>query len=628
MCGIAGIFNARSGLAPDAAVLERMADAIWHRGPDDGGVHRSGSAGFAFRRLAIIDLATGHQPLLSADGQRAIVFNGEIYNYRALRERCERRGRRFLTDSDTETILALYELEGPACVAALRGMFAFAIHDADADSLFLARDRLGIKPLYVHEQDGNLAFASEIKALRPVPGLRFTRDPEALDDYCALRYVPAPRTIWKEVRKLPPAHTLFVRRGETPRIERYWQLRFDPAPHPGEAAAFEMVRAKLDECVRSHLVSDVPLGAFLSGGIDSAAVVSSMAALGGRPLTCTIGSPSEAHDERAAARRVAEHCGTDHREEIAAADVLRDLERIAWHCDEPLADASALPTLMVSAMARRHMKVALSGDGGDECFAGYERRYLFERREQRLRDAIPRWLRRGVLGPLGAAWPRTQRLPRPLRAGTLLRNIASDPADGFFNTMAPRLVHGHSPLLHARALEAVRGRNPSELFHRLMDECRGLDAVSRAQYVDFHTFLADDVLAKVDRMSMAASLEVRVPLLDHEFVEMACRLPATLKLRGKTGKWVFREAIRPRVPAETLSGKKRGFEIPIAEWFRRDARKELGERLLAPRAATADVLDLEHVQRLHKEHLSGQQDHSTQLYTALMLQLWSDRHHA
>lgn len=628
MCGIAGIFNARSGGTPATETLESMADAMWHRGPDDGGVHVSGACGFAFRRLAIIDLHTGHQPMVSADGRRAIVFNGEIYNYRALRERCENRGRRFLTDSDTETILALYELEGPACVNSLRGMFAFAIHDADAHSLFLARDRLGIKPLYIHQQDGDLAFASEIKALRTVKGLRFSADAAAFDDYFALRYVPAPRTIWREVQKLPPGHTLLIRRGEAPKIQRYWQLRFDATQAPNETEAIELVRAKLDECVRTHLVSDVPLGAFLSGGVDSAAVVSSMTSLGHRPLTCTIGSASQAHDERSDARRVAEWCRTDHREEIASPDVLRDLDRIAWHCDEPLADASALPTLMVSCMARKHMTVALSGDGGDECFAGYERRYLFEQREQRARDLIPPWIRRGLLGPLGSIWPRGSWLPRPLRAGTVLRNLAAEPAEAFFNTMAPRLAHGHSRLLHRQVLAEVRDHEPVDLFRKLMSECKDLDPVSRAQYVDFHTFLADDVLAKVDRMSMAASLEVRVPLLDHEFVELACRLPVSMKLRGRTGKWIFREAIRERVPAETMTGKKRGFEVPIAEWFRHSARKELTERLLTPRAATKDLLDRKYMERLHQEHLAGYQDHSTQLYTALMLQLWADKHHA
>ncbi|MSR75446.1 MAG: asparagine synthase (glutamine-hydrolyzing) [Planctomycetes bacterium] len=628
MCGISGVFHYGSGAPADAHALQRMATALLHRGPDDEGVHIDGSCGLAFRRLSIIDLEGGHQPLNSACGRWTIVFNGEIYNFRELRRRCEESGHVFRTLSDTEVILACYAQEGAECITRLRGMFALAIYDAREKTLFLARDRLGIKPLYVYDDGNTFAFASEIKALHAHGGLRFELDPIAVADYFALRYIPAPRSIWKNVRKLRPAHTLLVRPALVSQQHRYWQLRLQPDPSLKHDEAMEALRAKLDETVALHMLADVPLGAFLSGGIDSAAVVSAMARAGGKVTTCTVGSDVEQFDERSGAALIAARYGTEHHTEVVLPDALWCLDRLAWHFDEPFADSSAIPTLHVCAMARRHLTVALSGDGGDENFAGYERRYLFERREDEVRRMLPAWVRRGVLGPLAEVWPRGAWLPRPLRAKTTLCNIAADPATAFFNTMAPGLEQGHSPLLSASLMDAVRDYQPSNLFRELMNECPDADAVSRAQYVDFHTFLVDDVLTKVDRMSMAVSLEVRVPLLDHEFVELAARMPSDWKLNGRQGKDIFREALRERLPAETLRGRKRGFEVPLSRWFRSEARAELAERLFDSSTLAAQVIDLGVLKRMHRAHLRGSADHSTALFSALMFQLWAKRFHA
>ena len=628
MCGISGVFHYGSGAPADAAALARMAQAIVHRGPDDEGIHVNGACGLAFRRLAIIDLTGGHQPLSSACGRWTIVFNGEIYNFRELRQRCEARGFVFRTRSDTEVIIACYVLDGAACVQQLRGMFAFAIYDSREGTLFLARDRLGIKPLYYFDDGKTFAFASEIKALQAHGGLHFEIDPVAVADYFALRYIPAPRSIWKNVRKLRPGHTLRLGRACVPQEQRYWQLKLQPQAGLTRADALEALRAKLDETVASHMLAEVPLGAFLSGGIDSAAVVSSMSRAGGKVTTCTVGSSTEQFDERSGAALIAARYATDHHVEIVHTSALSCLERLAWHFDEPFADSSAIPTLHVCAMARRHLTVALSGDGGDENFAGYERRYLFERREDRMRQALPYWVRAGFLAPLAAVWPRGGWLPRPLRAKTTLHNIASDPAEAFFNTMAPGLEDGHSALLAPALFDQVREHRPSDLFRGLMAECPEADAVSRAQYVDFHTFLVDDVLTKVDRMSMAVSLEVRVPLLDHEFVELAASMPSEWKLQGREGKAIFREALKDRLPAETLRGRKRGFEIPLARWFRSDAREELAERLLAEDSVAAQLMDMTVLRRMHRAHLRGSADHSAALFSALMFQLWAKRFHA
>jgi asparagine synthase (glutamine-hydrolysing) len=626
MCGISGVFHHEGGLA-DPGALARMAAAMVHRGPDDEGFFTDGPLGLAFRRLAIIDVAGGHQPILSPDGKRVIVFNGEIYNHAELRREFEARGRVFRTRTDTEVILAAYEAHGPEGVEKLRGMFAYAIYDRDAHRLVLARDRLGVKPLYWSDHGGRLLFGSEIKCLLAHGGLGRDLDIEAVADYASLRYVPAPKTIFRDVRKLEPGHILVAERGRPIRVARYWDLRFEPEEDRSEAELVEELRGLLDEAVGIRLMSEVPLGAFLSGGVDSAAVVATMARVStGRVSTHTIGFDEAGFDESAEARALAQVLGTDHHEERVRPDALGILDTLAWHFDEPLADASSVPTFHVCRMARRHVTVALSGDGGDEAFAGYVRRYRFERAEDRVRGLLPRALRRPLFSALASVYPASARLPRPLRARTTLRNLALDPPVAFFHSMAlAGSGPGPAPWLAPALRESLRDYRPADLFGRLMAAAGTEDPVSRAQYVDIKSFLADDVLAKVDRMSMAVSLEAREPLLDHRLLEWAARVPSRLKLRGRTGKYILRRALEDRVPPGHLDLRKRGFELPVGAWFRGPLLPRLREVLADPGPA-AGVFDGARVQTLLDDHLAGRRDSAHHLWMVLMFHLWARRH--
>ncbi len=628
MCGISGVFHHQSGAPADPAALRRMADAMAHRGPDDAGFHTDGALGLAFRRLSIIDLGGGHQPILSEDGRRAIIFNGEIYNYQEVKAELEAKGRRFLTKSDTEVILAAYEAWGPDGVEKLRGMFAYAIWDRDADRLVLARDRLGVKPLHYAEDGERILFASEIKSILAHGGVSKEVEPEAVADYFALRYVPAPKTIYRAVRKLPPGHLMVVERGQRPVIRQYWDVRFTPDDSRSEAAWIEELRSLLDESVRIRLMSEVPLGAFLSGGVDSSAVVATMAKFSTTPVsTHTIAFDEAAFDESAAAAELALHAGTSHHVETIRPDALEVLKRLAWHFDEPFADASAVPTYYVSKMARKHVTVALSGDGGDENFAGYARRYSFERAENRARAWLPRALRRTLFGALGAAYPKADWLPRVFRAKTTLTNLSLDPHEGFFNSMA---LSGHgrtvSPFLHPDFRKSLGAYRPSDLFRTLMEASGTRDPVSRAQYVDIKSFLVDDVLVKVDRASMAVSLEAREPLLDHRLMECAARMPSSLKLVGREGKVIFKKAISDRVPPDLLRRKKQGFELPISGWFRREIREFSEALLFRSHPVTDAFVDRAYVRSLYDAHLAGTRDATHHLYTALMFELWADAH--
>jgi asparagine synthase (glutamine-hydrolysing) len=628
MCGISGVFHYGDGQTAEGPSLRRMAAAIVHRGPDDEGFLEDGAVGFAFRRLSIIDLGGGHQPILSEDGERAIIFNGEIYNFPELRRDFEAQGRRFLTRSDTEVILAAYERHGESCAEKLRGMFAFAVWDRRHRRLLLGRDRLGVKPLYYYDDGRTLVFGSEIKAILAHENLRLAIDPEAVADYFSLRYVPAPRSIFRQIRKLPPGHVLAVEAGGTPRLRRYWALRFQPDETKTEAQWVEGLRHHLDEAVRIRLMSEVPLGAFLSGGIDSSAVVATMARWSDRPVsTHSIGFSEAAFDETPHARQLAQHCHTDHHEQTIRPDALAVIDKLAWHFDEPFADASAVPTYYVSKMAREKVTVALSGDGGDESFAGYARRYAFERREDRIRRLLPTPVRRILFGLPARIYPKADWLPRPLRAKTMLTNLALAPHEAFFNTMSLASGTGLSSLLSPGFRAQIDGYVPSELFRRLMADSGTGDPVSRAQYVDIHTFMVDDILAKVDRASMAVSLEAREPLLDHVLMEYAATIPSRFKLQGNDGKVIFKAAIADRVPASILARKKQGFEIPIGAWFKGPIRDFAGDVLFSQRTSAEDFLDASEVRRLWDRHQSGIGDHTHSLWTVMMFKLWAARFH-
>lgn len=622
MCGIAGIVYTDPSHPVERALLQRMTDVMTHRGPDADGLHAWPGAAFGHRRLSIIDVAGGRQPIFSEDRTKAVILNGEIYNFAELRAELEARGHRFATRSDTEAIVHAYEEHGVACVERLRGMFAFALWDAKLRRLLLARDRVGKKPLYYLHDGERLAFASELKALLQDPGVKRAIRLEGLDDYFSFGVVPAPATIFEGVAQLPPAHSLVWERGRV-RIAEYWDVPYGGVGPRSEREALEAFAHVLDDAVRVRLVSDVPLGAFLSGGVDSSAVVESMARLGGRPVvTTSVGFAERAFSELEHARAVADTVRADHREVMVEARAADILPRLVWHLDEPFADASALPTYYVAKAARERVTVALSGDGGDEVFAGYQRRYGMNRLESRLRRSLPRWLRTGVLGPLGRVYPKADWLPRPLRARYVLQNLGTGFERAYFDDMSVFRSDAKRALLSPDLHRELGGHDSFAGFAAHFARVRGLDPLTQILHVDLKTWLANDILVKVDRMSMASSLEVRSPLLDHRVIEFAATLPSELKYRGWTSKYLLKRHLEGRVPDRVIHRPKQGFDVPLAGWLRGGLR-EMGEDLLfAPRSIGRGYARPEAVRRLWERHQRGAQDCSSELWALMVLELW------
>lgn len=625
MCGICGILRLDGGPA-DGLLLDRMNDTLAHRGPDGAGTYSDGPIALGHRRLSIIDLSTGDQPMTTADGDLTVVFNGEIYNYQELRAELSAKGHVFRTSSDTESILHGYREWGAACVERLRGMFAFGLWDRRRRRLVLARDRLGKKPLYYHHGKDRFLFASELKAILQDVTVPRDMDPQSLDLYLSFGYVPSPRSIHSRVNKLPPAHVAVLdEQGLV--MRRYWRLRMsgENEPRPSFEAASEQLAAIFDEAVRLRLMSDVPLGAFLSGGVDSSAVVASMAlADPGRPVrTAAIGFSERAYDELDHARIVAERYGTDHSEFTVEADAADIARRLVRHFDEPFADSSAIPTYHVSRMAREKVTVALSGDGGDEVFAGYARRYGMVRLEDRLRNALPAALRHGLLRPLGRMYPRAGALPRPLRLKHFFGNLGRDLPEAYARDMSFYFKPEDKARLYTRDLARLVDADAARSYlGKFFAECEGCDAVSRVQYVDMMTYMTEDILVKVDRMSMAVSLEVRSPLLDHGLLEFAASLPADFKLRGATSKAVFKHMNAGRLSPELLTRRKQGFRLPISEWLRGDLRQLCEEAVFSPSSDLSAYLDLRHARKLLSAHVQGREDNANQLWALTMLGLW------
>ncbi len=627
MCGLAGLFRPLDPAPPALGLVRRMCDAIAYRGPDGDGFHAAPHVALGHRRLAIVDLAGGVQPMFTEDGQVAIVFNGEIYNHLELRKELEAAGRRFRTRSDTESILHGWRQWGFGVLERLNGMFAFALWDAGRGELLLARDPLGEKPLhYTLLPDGTLAFASEIRALMTLPGLDRRLDPLATEDFLALGYIPDPQTIFAAIRRLPAAHGLLLRRGEAldcaPR--RYWRPPTAPrreAIAMPEASA-ELAR-RLDHAVRARLMSDVPLGAFLSGGVDSGAVTALAARArreeGGAPLdTFTIGFPNTAEDERDAAARVARLLGTHHQDEAGDVDYIEAARDQARIFGEPFGDHSSVPTLAVSGLARKHVTVALSGDGGDEVLAGY-RRYRWHVLAEGVRRHIPSGLRRHVIGTLAAAYPKLDRAPRWLRAKHTLTEISLDSATGYWRTVC-RVHHDRRRALFSAAQRArLDGYDPSARIAALMAECDPEDPLLQAQYTDIHTYLPGDILVKTDRASMAVSLELRPPLLDPDLVAWGLALPARLKLEGGVGKRVLREAMAPHLPKDLLWGRKTGFATPLGGALRRGIAR-VKARLLGAPMLDSGLFDRAAVARLIEEHEGGGSDHAQALWHLLVIE--------
>ena len=615
MCGFTGILHFEAQGEIDAELLRRMNDAIAYRGPDGDGFHVEPGVGLGHRRLSIVDVAGGGQPMYNEDETVVIVFNGEIYNFPQLRPELQALGHVFRNRCDTEAVIHAWESWGPDCLLHLSGMFAFALWDRRQGVLFIARDRLGKKPLhYGRTTRGDLVFGSELAALAAVPGLSGHFDPEAVDDFFALGYVPDPRTIYSAIRKLPAAHYLLLRHGDALEPQRYWEPPTQSAPCE-EGEAIETMRALLASSTQKRLMADVPLGAFLSGGVDSSAVVAVASQLQAAPLaTFTIGFPG-AEDETPLARLVATRYGTDQHEELAQPDYLDAARRQAQVFGEPFGDSSSVPTEAVCALARRHVTVAISGDGGDEVFAGY-RRYRFHQLAESVRAFLPAGMRRSVIGELARVYPKMDWAPRWLRAKHTLTELSLDSALGFYRTIT-KVQHDQRRALFSSSLRAELGSyDPGDRVGQLMDRCDDNDSLLQAQFVDVGLYLPGDILTKVDRTSMAHSLEVRAPFLDHEMVEWGMQLPASLKLKGNNGKWVVKKALEPLVPNEILYRTKQGFATSLAQLFR-DKYEVVQSRLLGPSMADSGLFDLVVLKRILEEHLSGRINHAGVLWLLL-----------
>jgi asparagine synthase (glutamine-hydrolysing) len=620
MCGIAGIVDTRFKREPDRGLALRMNDAIAHRGPDGDGLHLEPGVALCHRRLAIIDLATGQQPLYNEDGSVVVVYNGEIYNYQQLIPELQALGHSFHTRSDTEVIVHAWEAWGERCVERFRGMFAFALWDRNRETLFLARDRLGVKPLhYALLADGQLLFGSEIKSLLKHPGLDRAIDPLAVEEYFAFGYVAEPRSIYRSVRKLPPAHRLVIRRGEPvgePR--RYWDVRFTADSSISLEDAVSELNRRLEESVRLRLISEVPLGAFLSGGVDSSAVVATMARVSPEPVnTCSISFDDPAYDETRFAEMVATRYATRHRVDHVASDDFDLVDELARVYDEPYADSSAIPTYRVCQLARRHVTVALSGDGGDESFAGY-RRYQMHLAEERLRSSMPLAVRRSVFGLLGRLYPKADWAPRVLRGKTTFEALARDSVEAYAQTMGLVREPLRRQLFSSRFQATLGGYRAAEVFARHAARADTDDPLALVQYLDLQTYLVGDINTKVDRASMAHSLEVREPLMDHPLVEWLATLPTSLKLRGGEGKYLLKKAMEPHLPREIMYRPKMGFAVPLARWFRGPLRERLRGAVQGEALAATGMFDAGTLRLLVEAHLSGRRDYSTPLWTLLM----------
>jgi len=627
MCGIAGLLFADPGRPVDRDLLRAMSDAIAHRGPDGEGFLVEPGVGLAHRRLAIIDVAGGAQPIGNEDGSVQVVFNGEIYNFQELRRSLEAEGHRFRTSSDTEVLVHLYEKHGEGLVDHLRGMFAFALWDRRRRLLLLARDRLGLKPLYYYHDSETLFFGSEPKAILAHPGIARDVDPEALEDYLAFGVVPGERSIFRGIQKLPPAHVLTIGPGNwSARPRRYWRLEMEADPGLSVDDWVEAIRAKLLEAVRLHLIADVPVGAFLSGGVDSSVIVALTAdRADGAPRAFSMGFAESSFNELPQARQTAAYFGIELVEEIVAPDAVSLLDEMTRYYDEPFADSSAIPTYLVARLASRSVKVVLTGDGGDESFGGYAR-YRHDLGEAAIRAVLPGWFRRLALGPLGSVWPRADWLPRPLRAKTTLSNLAMEAGGAYANTLTLCREPLRRRLLASDLAAGLNGRHPGRAIEALHATAPADDPLAGMIVADVGTLLPDDYLVKVDRACMAHGVEARPPFLDHELMELAAKIPSRWKIRRGETKWILKRAFEDRLPPGLLDRPKQGFEVPVDAWLRGPLRPVFESVVLDPGARAAELLNQNEARRLHQAHLSGAGRHGGVLWSLLVLAHWAERH--
>lgn len=620
MCGIVGIFDTHGNRDIDREALRRMNESQHHRGPDEGELHLEKGLGMGHRRLSVIDLATGQQPFLNPARDVALVFNGEIYNYRALRDELIALGHVFRTKSDTEVVLQSWLAWGPDCVRRLRGMFAFAIWDRRQQTLFLARDHVGVKPMfYSLLPNGLFVFGSELKSIMTFPELSRELNPRAVEDYFAYGYVPEPKTIFNNAYKLSPGHCITLKVGDRAvQPQRWWDLAFRPAPQRPDAEVQEELIERLRETVHSQMESEVPLGAFLSGGVDSSAVVAMMA--GDKPVTtCSIGFDDPEFDESEYANQVARRYATVHHGQIVDKDDYGLVDTLAHLYDEPFADSSAIPTYRVCQLARRHVTVALSGDGGDENFAGY-RRYRFAMAEHSVRSKLPEAIRKPLFGTLGSLYPKADWAPRMFRAKTTFEALARDLVEGYFHGVSRLTDRQRDQLFSQGFRDDLQGYRAIDVMREHAARAPTDDPLSLIQYLDFKTWLPGDILTKVDRASMAHSLEVRVPLLDHTFCEYAASLPNDLKLRGGEGKYVLKKALEPHLPHDIMYRAKKGFSIPLADWLRGPLRQAVRDGVLGARLLDTGIFNRRYLEQLVSQHESGAADHSVALWSLLMFE--------
>ena len=621
MCGIAGIFHLETAKPVDPVRLRKMTDSLVHRGPDSSGIWTAPGVGLGHRRLAIIDPDGGLQPMMTADETQIISFNGMIYNFREVRSELEALGHVFATTCDTEVILYAWRQWGPDCLKRLNGMFAFAIYDQRDRTMFLARDRLGVKPLfYAPVSDGSVLFGSELKALLANPLLR--REPEirAVDDYLAFGYVPDQTSLLKGVKKLPAGSYLLLRHGK-PESDpvRYWDLDFSQRSKASASDLEEELLALMQEAVGSRMISDVPLGAFLSGGVDSSAVVALMAEQTRHPVkTCTIGFDQASLDETAYAQVIAERFQTDHRSRVVAADDFSLIDVLADHFDEPFADGSALPTYRVCELAREKVTVALSGDGADEAFAGY-RRHVFHNAEERVRTLLPQSFRGPALGWLGRMWPKADWAPRPLRAKATLLSLSRSGAEGYSEAVGVTTPQGRSAIYSEEMERHLGGYQGEARMISLMEGAPARNGLDQAQYADMKMWLPGDILTKTDRTSMAVSLEAREPLLDYRLMEFAAKLPIKYRVCGRTGKYLLKKSMERYLPQDILYRPKMGFVTPLAQWFRGPLANEARNIASAGALSRMGWFDGTSLSKVAEDHISGRSDNSRLLWQLLML---------
>jgi asparagine synthase (glutamine-hydrolysing) len=620
MCGIAGILHLDAQRPIDARLLKRMNEVQSHRGPDGSGTHIEGGVGLTHRRLSIIDLAGGAQPLFNEDETVAVTFNGEIYNFQPLVAELKSLGHRFRTHSDTEVIVHAWEQWGEKCVERFAGMFAFALWDRNRQMLFLARDRLGKKPLYfAWLGEDTFLFSSELKGILACDEVGREIDPAAVEDYFAYGYIADPKTILRGVRKLRAGHTMCIDRHHKRNWTRcYWELPLEGTLPVDEKVAAEQLVERLGEAVRERLISEVPLGAFLSGGVDSSAVVAMMARVASGPVTtCSIAFSDPRFDESQYAAQVAARYATNHHVDLVESDDFDLVDTLARVYDEPFADSSAIPTYRVCQLARRHVTVALSGDGGDEAFAGY-RRHRWHMNEERVRSLLPLSMRRPLFGALGSIYPKLDWAPRVLRAKSTFQALARDSVSAYMHSVSIITDEMRRKLLSRDFVQGLGGYDAVEVLREYAGRASALDPLSLIQYLDFKTYLCGDILTKVDRASMAHSLEVRVPILDHRFLEWVTRLPAGLKLRNQQSKYLLKKSLEPYLPEEVLYRPKMGFAVPLASWFRGPLRERVRAVCTGSRLAGTGFFEPRMLRRLVDEHQSGQSEHSAVLWALIM----------